>query len=285
MNAPLITNLHSARGLTLVELLVAIGIMGISMMLIAAAFPAGVAMSVAVSDETTAQAVFQHALGVIRDKYSAARINDWAARPENDQAPMLPGAYYEAIPDLYLGLDSGGAWDADEGRANRVYQAIAGRNSLFSWTGLIRRAGSSGPMGNLFHVVIIVSRRPGTGGQFVPNFPNDAEAMGVRSDIPELRSLWCVGSDAGARILTIDGADSHLLSSNGYIIDSETGQAYLITGVDGNRVTVLSVPPEPGEISSGDPRVFWIIPGPFESGKYGRHSPAVRVFEAMLYLP
>ncbi|MBA7553771.1 hypothetical protein ES705_46370 [subsurface metagenome] len=46
-------------GLSLVELLIAIGILGVGMVLIGAAFPAGVAMSIAVSDETTSQAVFQ----------------------------------------------------------------------------------------------------------------------------------------------------------------------------------------------------------------------------------
>ena len=51
-----------ACGLSLVEILIAIGIMGVTMALIGAAFPAGVMRSIAVSDETTSQAVFQKAV-------------------------------------------------------------------------------------------------------------------------------------------------------------------------------------------------------------------------------
>ena len=73
------------------------------------------------------------------------------------------------------------------------------------------------------------------------------------------------------------------MPSNGYIIDSETGQPYLITGLDYDQVTVLSEPPG---ITPPDRRLFWVVPGPYEGGgNYGRRSPAVAVFEATLYLP
>lgn len=297
MKEHLPTRADWAGGLTLVEILIAIGIMGIAMMLIAAAFPAGVAMSVAVSEETTSEMVFQQALGVIREKYSATKIDAYTRDPGNDQPRPLPRLdNYDQLPDLYLGLNKQNTWLTTEsfrsageanGRDNRIYRFDGTTASAFSWSAIIRRMGNSGPMGNLFHVVVVVSRRPARVSSFVPNFPDDAETMGIRSGIPELRWVWCVGSDAGARTLTVHSGDRHLLTSNGYIIDEETGQVYLITGVDDEQITVLSEPPEYGEISSTDPRVFWVVPGPYDDSRsrYGRHSPAVGVFEAMLYLP
>ena len=59
-------NRGCAGGMSLVELLVAIGILGVAMTLIGAAFPAGVIMSIAVSDESTSQTVFQKAVGEIK---------------------------------------------------------------------------------------------------------------------------------------------------------------------------------------------------------------------------
>ena len=293
MKEHLITRTNWARGLTLVEILVAIGIMGISMLLIAAAFPAGVAMSVAVSEETTSQAAFQHALGVLRERYRAQIINDWASHPDRDQFPPLASTHhYQQIPDVYLGPEtwSEGVEGWQAGRENRVYQAIPELDSPYSWTGLIQRMGNAGPMGNLFSVVIVVSRRPGTGASssFVPDFPNDAEDYASTwSDIPELRSVWCDDSNDITRTLDIRPDDSDLLPSNGYIIDSETGQPYLITGVnykdDGTGVvTVLSEPPV---MDPDESRLFWVVPGPYDGSNYGRHSPAVAVFEATLYLP
>ena len=102
-----------ASGLSLIEILIAIGILAVTMMLIAAAFPAGVAMSIAVSDETTAGAVFQDALSIIRDNYSVSEITDWLISNPTD--PPLPGTTdYSLISNLYLGQDSG-SYDADEG--------------------------------------------------------------------------------------------------------------------------------------------------------------------------
>src|SRR3989337_231398 len=116
------------------------------MILIAAAFPAGVAMSIAISDETTAQAVFQEALAVIRDNYSVVKI---------PPANLAPTSNYDLIPNQYLGQDAGSYVEA-RGADNRRFD----ENGLFSWSVLMKRMQSSGPMGNLFQVVVVVSRKP-----------------------------------------------------------------------------------------------------------------------------
>lgn len=264
-----------ARGLSLIELLIAIGILAVSMMLIAAAFPAGVAMSIAISDETTSQSVFQEALAVIRDNYSVAKIS---AIPDTP----APTTYYDLIPDLYLG-QVGGVYDETEGEDNREF----GTNGLFSWSVLAKRLGNSGVMGNMFSVIVVVSRQPSGGPRFVPEDGVEADDT-TWSDIPELRAIECTGS-VNTRMLDIDdSAEFSRVPSHGYIIDGDTGQIYSMIsrneGPPDDTVTLLTA--QPDDISAG--RDFWIIPGEYEAGfpaTYGRVSPAVRVFQTTLYLP
>ena len=240
------------KGLSLVELLIAIGILAVSMMLIAAAFPAGVAMSIAISDETTAQSVFQDAVGVIRDNYSVA------APPSG----TLTNTDYNLIPDV----DVGG-----------VDERKFGTNGVFSWSALIRQIGTTGPRGNLCQVIVVVSRQPNGSPNFKDNSNND-------SDIPELRSVECTGT-AGERTLDIaDAGEFEMVPSTRYIIDGQTGTTYsIISRNDGATDTVTLLTTLPADISSA--RSFWVIPGPYDGSDYGRSSPAVRVFGAMLYLP
>ena len=246
-------------GLSLVELLIAIGIMGVTMVLIGAAFPAGVAMSIAVSDETTSQAVFQKALTVIRDNYS---LTDGAGPPGTAQ--------YDVIADLYLGKDGTSVYNADVGLANRVYE-IAGQPSNFSWSAMIRRmaAGANpGPMGNLCQVVVVASRQ---------KYKENAADNPI---LPELQSVDCTAVSTSARTMTMNGS----VPNGGYIIDEATGTAYIIVSRNeapvgdpvGDTVTVLSEPP-----SNAPGKTFWMVPGPSNNSK----SPSIRVFQAMLYLP
>ena len=273
------TTANSPRGLSLIELLIAIGILGVTMMLIAAAFPAGVAMSIAVSDETTAGAVFQDAMSVIRDNYKISRI----------PGPDLPSGTYTVIPDEYLSWDSSipgyNLPATGLGRRKREYE-IAGQSSTFSWSALIRReSATTSPMGNLCHVIIIVSRQP-TGN---PNFLDEARANSV---IPELRSVPCISSDPTVRTIEVDSSVDPLelvplthferVPSAGYIIDSTAGTAYLIISRNNNdTVTLLTQSP------AGVNHDFWLIPGPYDSvgGNYGRVSPAIRIFQTTLYWP
>ena len=239
---------NGRSGLSLVELLIAIGILAISMMLIAAAFPAGVAMSIAVSDETTAQSVFQKAVAEIVDNVG---IGDFT--PDADNNLII-------LPD--------GSCERDFG------------NSPFSWSALIRPVDdtASGAMRNLCQVIVVVSRQPSGS----PDFLDDGDGG---STIPELRSVTCTGV-LDERKLTITSGFERLPSA-GYIIDSETGAVYSIisrnpaAGVNPDNVTLLT--PLPADISTARP--FWVVPGPQSGGEYGLSSPAVRVFGAMLYLP
>ncbi len=282
------------KGLSLVELLIAIGILGVVMMLIAAAFPAGVAMSVAVSDDTTAQNVFQKGLGVVRDNYSIADVSDWLALNPTD--PDLPSdAEYSVVSDLYLGKDGG--YDETEGEDNRQY----GNSGMFSWSLLMTRADNAGPMGNLCQAVVVISRKGLGGGRYVPDptVDGDEDDDTTWSEIPELRRVVCTGSNPDARTLTIHVDDFELVPSNGYIIDGETGIAYHIISRnpgDPDTVTVFSVPPDDDDIKNGPDvestdgdtgqgRYFWVIPGEYASGRYGRRSPAVRLFQTAMYLP
>ena len=280
------TTARFAKGLSLIEIMIAIGILAVSMMLIAAAFPAGVAMSIAVSDETTSQAVFEEAVSVIRDNYSRSKIeNDFGSGELPDSSD------YILIKNIYLGRDSAGNYDLVAsppiGLANRSYEVIAGQSSIFSWSALIKRMQTTGPMGNLCQVIIIVSRKPSGN----PDFLNEDRVVTPVIKIPEIRSVPCVNSVPTARTIEVEsGPDSSepanqeyfaRMPNTGYIIDSDTGTAYsIISRNDNNTVTLLTTPPD---ISSN--RDFWVIPGPYDGSNYGRSSPAVRVFAAMLYLP
>ncbi len=256
-------------GLSLVELLIAIGILGVAMTLIGAAFPAGVAMSIAVSDETTAQSVFQQAVGVIRDNYSVAKITN-----DSGAGELAPDTEYDVVKDDYLGINSSGVYDAEEGVSNRKYEFEEDKESNFSWSVLMRRMAASGPMGNLCQVVIVVSRRPSGS----PNFIMDDG--GGDSELPELRRVNCTASDEPARTLDINDG---LVPNSGYIIDATTGTAYIIVSRDNNKVVTLGKPPSNADI--GGNRDFWLVPGPYDGSNYGRKSPAIRVFQALLYLP
>ena len=246
-------------GLSLIEILIAIGILAVSMMLIAAAFPAGITMSIAVSDETTSQAVFQKALAEIEDNV--------------EPGDFTPDDTYKR---LVLLLDSAFA-EADKSRK-------LDENSPFSWAALIRpiddNPTATGPMRKLCQVIIVVSRRP-SGSHF------ENESLVTGRPIPELRSVSCTDSSDTARTITVaPAANFDLVPSSGYLIDSKTGIAYSIisrnVGAE-TTITVLSEPP--GDVAT-DNRNFWVIPGPYEDGnKYGQSSPAIRVFQAMLYLP
>ena len=223
-------NTNWAKGLSLVELLIAIGIMGVTMVLIGAAFPAGVAMSVAVSDETTSQAVFQKAVAEIKDKLSSSAVGSGA------------------------NLVNMSAVFNDESRTLTA-------NNTFSWSAMVRRMATTGPMGNLCQVVVVVSRQ-----KPVYDASNNLA-------LPDLKSVNCTGSKPEDR--TLDIADESV-PHGGYIIDETTGTAYIIVSRENNKVTTLSTPP------SGASGNFWVIPGPAGNPK---NSPSIRVFQAMLYLP
>ncbi|MBA7556854.1 hypothetical protein ES705_49577 [subsurface metagenome] len=131
----------------------------------------------------------------------------------------------------------------------------------------------------------MVSRRPSGS----PNFKDDGNND---STLPELRSVVCDDSSVSAtsppttaKTLTIRTSDFGLVPNGGYIVDSVTGTAYIIISRNDNNdtVTLLTEPPLDSDISSG--RDFWVIPGPESGGNYGPKSPAIRVFQAMLYLP
>lgn len=257
---PTVYSLRS--GLSLVELLIAIGILAVSMMLIAAAFPAGVAMSIAVSDETTSQSVFQEAVAVIRDNYSVS------APPTG----TLTTTEYNVIPDADVG-----------GLANRQF----GTSGLFAWSALIKRIPGSAPMGNLCRVIVVVSRKP-LGN---PDYINEDYST---SGLPELRSVLCVDSTPTARTIEVDTtADASepdpsttpfdRVPSADYMIDGQTGIAYSIISRndDDNTVTLLTTPPDPADVNHD----FWVIPGEHDGSDYGRVSPAIRVFQTTLYLP
>ena len=237
-------NTNWAKGLSLVELLIAIGIMGVTMVLIGAAFPAGMAMSVAVSDETTSQAVFQKAVAEIKANLSSSNIT-----PD-------PGN-----PLTVVDYDNLGA-DEDEVLNSRRLTDT----SSFSWSALIRPIDDStttGPMGILCQVVVVVSRQ---------KFIDDGSGT---PELPELRSVTCTGSDPNARTLTIS-TGSNLVPNGSYIIDGTTATAYIIVSRENSKVTTLSTPP------SGASGNFWVIPGPAGNPK---NSPSIRVFQALLYLP
>ena len=250
-------------GLSLIELLIAIGIMGVSMMLIAAAFPAGVAMSIAVSDETTAQAVFQEALSQIKDQVVRSEITPDAS---NNLVLLPDSAFTDPAADEARKFDQGG---------------------IFSWAALIRPFDdtANGPKGKLCQVVIVVSRKPSGSADF-------KDGSGATGPIPELRSVPCINSDPNARTITVDSgvdpSESPLtyfqrVPSETYMIDGQTGITYTtISRNDDETVTVLSEPPD--DVNT-DPRDFWLIPGPYDGSDYGLSSPGIRVFQAMLYLP
>ena len=243
-------------GLSLVELLIAIGILGVTMTLIGAAFPAGVMMSIAVSDETTSQAVFQKAVAEIKGKLSCS-----SGDVVPDSGNPLKVVDYDALGTPAQVLKSRRLTDT----------------SSFSWAALIRRVDDSataGPMGNLCQVVVVVSRRPSGSPNFKPEPP------GADTKIPELRSVNCTGSDPDARTLDIAGT---MVPNGGYIIDETTGTAYIIVSRDNNKVVTLGKPPSNADIGAG--RDFWLVPGPYDGSKYSPKSPAIRVFQAMLYLP
>ena len=300
-------NATCAQGMSLVELLMAIGILGVTMMLIAAAFPAGVAMSVAVSDETTAQMAFQQALSVIRDNYSVSKV-------ENDfgLSELASDTAYDVIPNDYLGINTSGNYDGPVGFDNREYEFAQGEGSFFSWSTIMRRMGTAGPRGNLHQVVVVVSRRGAGNARFVPDATvgGDEDDPDTWSDVPELRKVVCVAQSTPPpptpRTLEIHPDDFYLVPSAGYIIDGETGTAYIIisrnAGGSGNpdTVTLLSEPPSDADITAGpqvtttgntdvDGRYFWLVPGECSDDgtniNYTRRSPAIRVFQAMLYLP
>ena len=248
-------------GLSLIELLIAIGIMGVSMMLIAAAFPAGVAMSIAVSDETTAQAVFQEALSEIKDQVVRSEITPDAS---NNLVLLPDGAF----------SDSDEARKFDEG-------------GLFSWAALIRPVEDDGVpairlMETLCQVIIVVSRKP-SGSQ---KFEDETGTDGIV--IPELRSVYCNDSNTSTRTITVD-ANFNLVPNNCYLIDGKTGITYLIISRNEGAVNTVTVLSEPPDDVNSDPRNFWLVPGPYEgsgaSRTYGLSSPAIRLFQAMLYLP
>ncbi len=249
----------SAAGLSLVELLIAIGILGVGMTLIGAAFPAGVAMSIAVSDETTSQMVFQKAVAEIKAQLS---ISGGGSGLLGTELVTMPEGDFSDISD----------------------SRKLSTNSSFSWSALVRRMAASGPMGNLCQVVIVVSRRPSGS----PNFVDDG---GGDSELPELRKIFCTGSDATARTLDIASGDFGMVPNGGYIIDSATGTAYIIIsrndGASEKTVTLLAEPPLDSEITATPigGRDFWVVPGPYDGSNYGPKSPAIRVFQAMLYLP
>ncbi|MHB0945677.1 MAG: type IV pilus modification PilV family protein [Sedimentisphaerales bacterium] len=228
-------------GFSLVEVLMAVGILAVGLLLVATMFPAAIYMTTVASERTMAAIVADEAFAKIQI-YDMNGITSTLNDPCN-------------------------CYDWGDGMKNEIadsefeYPAVdpcGGGSSQYYWSALYRK--TSNTEDNEYQITVFVARKMnpslnykgGKSGAYYPNpWPVPIE----------------IGIAAGSKdspTMDIGGGDENLVNPSATIVDNETGKLYTVVkrgddGVDA-RITL-------DRNLESDIKAIWLIPPPESGGK------------------
>lgn len=191
------------RGFSLVEVLLAVFILGIGLIMVAAIFPVGAKWTAESTQETLAAAIAQNAVETIKYRYTAAAMNGLSTT-----VAALPGQNGTAVAGVQI-MPSERAYQHG---ASQPTPASKPTECIYFWTALARRAPTqSAGTANTYDLYILVFRkgaaehqftapasmagiRAGSGENYIPSLVSAAYSPGTAVGPPIVGALPAMGS-------------------------------------------------------------------------------------------
>lgn len=216
-------------GFSLIEILMAVGTLGIGMLFIAGTFLAGIHLSTIATEQTTAAVAADEAFAKIR-LYGVGLSNLAVDQLKSyePQRTMDPNEF--AYPST----------DADVSQKQ------------YFWSAFCRRVGSN-PDSRLVQITVFVSRKVGSAASY-----RDGAGRPVPMQV-------AFSANAGGDLLTITEPDKKTWINDGYtIVDNKTGRIYRVVERTADRPDVIRLyqPWRGGTTGS-----VWVVPPPIGGGK------------------
>jgi prepilin-type N-terminal cleavage/methylation domain-containing protein len=248
---------RATGGFSLVELLLAVMILGVGLTMVASVFPVGATWTRQTAEETVGGIVARNAVAIIQAKYNAGYMAGIGSPRGSGTATVVPlpgiGANSILLPLVERAYDFG---------RGTPYPAANPVQALYYWTALVRRSNASlGPatgnlpdgMLNSFDVYILVFKK----GAVEQTFTNNgSEYVGTRdpseTGVPYVATLQATPL-SGNQVNLQAAAPSGLVGSQ--VIEGNSGTVYRVIGVAGNVLTLNG--PAPTSLAN---LTFWYVP-------------------------
>jgi|GEM_PF-2137730 len=176
-------------GFTMAEVLLAVIVLGIGLIMVAAAFPVGANWNRQSAEESVAQVIGQTALAAIQVRYSAADLNGIGevAEPLPNIGARLPWRMRAYAHDEIVPWPVPASWGPVGDRTGNTNAPRVA--PLYSWTALVRRQPNLNPGGeNRFDVYILVCKK----GELRQTFGTDPGAPGRVAGDPMVGGSYCM---------------------------------------------------------------------------------------------
>jgi len=258
----------SNNGFSLIEVLLAVGIIAVGMLFIAGVFPVGIHFTTIASERTIAAVVADEAFAKIR-LYGVVDFN----------SPLWP------VPP---GIACADFRDVSYGAVNPVEFAYPSDPNIdisdkqFYWSALCRRVVDPDPNSRLVQVTVFVSRKVGAGAIYRRRDPLAPPAL---TTVPSPVPVWInVSQPVGfnpSNLLVVDAilndnVDEITFVNDGYtIVDNVSGQIYRVLERD-SIVPDMIILDRPWQ--GGLPGLVWVVPPPVSGGR----RPCIAVYQRVI---
>lgn len=244
-------------GFSLIEAMLATGILGVGLVLIAMVFPVGIKLTSITTERT---------IGAIAADEAFAKIKLWGL-PDAENWPVLPNQTSVGFLRLLEAKNAGlpGWSDVDLSWKEFLYESNedSNRQRVYHWSALCRKLSD-----NEVQVTVFVTRKVAPNIQF-----RSSENLGA-GPLPATNQPWpspvtlrlgYEGNPKELKIVTLLWGDEYdFFSAGTVLVDDRSGKLYYVQETqdrdgDGLRETLVLrepyVPPE-----AGDSFRFWVIP-------------------------
>ena len=242
----------SNNGFSLIEVLLAVGIIAVGMLFIAGVFPVGIHFTTIASERTIAAVVADEAFAKIR-LYGIIDFNSWPVPPAIACADFRDVSYGAVNPYEF-------SYPSEPN--------IGISDKQFYWSALCRRVVDPDPNSRLVQVTVFVCRKPSP----YLKYPGPPDGSGVPVDWPIPVQVG-IPAVPGPDVLQID---QPAYINDGYtIVDNQTGQIYRVLERDAvvpDRI-ILDRPWLGGPTGS-----VWVVPPPISGGRY----PCIAIYQRVI---
>jgi hypothetical protein len=259
-----IRNPKSARGFSLMEVLLAVGTLAVGMLFIAGVFPVGIHFTTVSTERTTAAIVADEAFAKIK-LYDINPIG----LPVNAQVPL------ENIP-LKVGVNI-------QDFNVFAYPSIPTtdpNSRRYWWSAVCRRTDFFDPYS--VQVTVFVSRKTGVSTKYYMRDPLSLPNLNKTNNIPVPLFVSVNTTARPDEMVIIDSIPADGINEATFINDGST----IIDGVSGQIYRVLErlTPPNDYVIrldknwQGGNPSLVWVVPPPTTGGRY----PCIAVYQKVM---
>ncbi|MFA6186313.1 MAG: prepilin-type N-terminal cleavage/methylation domain-containing protein [Phycisphaerae bacterium] len=232
-------NKKRQSGFSLVEVLMAVGILTVGLILVATMFPAAIFMTTVASERTMAAIVADEAFA----KIQIYDMNGIAINKLNDPCSCYDWGKEKTVAEI---ADSEFAYPPVDPN---------GGSSQYFWSALYKKKNNIAE-DREFQITVFVARRMNSGLDYVSSAD---DGNGGKRPVPY--NITGVSGSRGSPTMTIGG---NLVNPPITIVDNETGKLYTVVKRDNTGVTLDRNLEDDISSSTGG---IWVIPPPTSGGK------------------